>query len=138
MAELKTRRTAASVAAFIAGVKDPALREDCGTLVELMRKVTGAEPAMWGTRIVGFGQYRYTGSGGRGGDWMVTGFSPGNKNLTVYLMSGVARYPDLLATLGKHSTGVSCLYLKRLADVHMPTLEKLIAASARDVPNRTE
>jgi hypothetical protein len=82
---------------------------------------------MWGTSIVGFGSYDYTYGSGRSGTWMMTGFSPRKQDLTIYIMPGVKAFPALLAKLGPHRTGTSCLYLKRLADVHLPTLRKLIA-----------
>ena len=83
---------------------------------------------MWGTSIVGFGTQTYR-SGGKEGEWFLTGFSPRKQDLTLYITSGVKRYPALLQKLGKHRTGVSCLYLKRLADVDLAVLEELIGAS---------
>jgi hypothetical protein len=94
-----------------------------------MKQVTGMEPKMWGTSIVGFGSYHYKYDSGREGDMIRTGFSPGKQNLTLYLMGGLERYDDLLSKLGKHTTGKGCLYIKRLDDVDMPTLKSLIEES---------
>ena len=129
MAELKTRPSGASVEAFLQGVADEARREDCRTLLALMRRVTGAEPEMWGSSIVGFGSYHYRYASGREGDWFVTGFSPRKRDLTLYIMAGFGDHDDLLARLGPHKTGKACLYVKRLADLDLDVLETLVAAS---------
>jgi hypothetical protein len=133
MAELKTQPSDASVEEFLNGIADEQKRADCFTLLGLMRKATGAEPKMWGDSIVGFGTYRYKYASGREGDWMQIGFSPRKQNLTLYIMSGFSRYDDLMKSLGKHSTGKSCLYIKRLEDVDMPTLETLVRESVDHV-----
>ena len=132
MAELKTKKTGASVTAFIGGIEDDVTRKDCKTLLALFKEVTKAKPRMWGSAIVGFGDFRYT----RGRDlydWFLAGFSPRKQSLTLYTMSGYERFPDLMAKLGKHTTGKSCLYIKRLSDVDMPTLKKLLATSFKDM-----
>lgn len=129
MAEPKTRKTNASVEDFLHGVADERKRQDCFTLVALMREITGSEPSMWGNSIVGFGAYRYTNSTRRENEWPVTGFSPRKQNLTLYIMSGFEQYDDLLGRLGKHSVGKSCLYVKRLSDVNMGALRELIELS---------
>jgi hypothetical protein len=131
MAELKTKKTEASVADFIAAIQDEATRTDCETLIKLMQQVTKAEPYMFGSSIVGFGSYHYKYASGREGDAPLTGFSPRKQNLTLYIMAGFEHYDDLLAKLGKHSTGKSCLYVKRLSDLHMPTLKKLVRESVK-------
>ena len=130
MAVLKTKKTTASVAGFIKGV-DADRQADCKALVRLMSEATGARPKMWGPSIIGFGDYRYVNSTGKGGDWFVTGFSPRKKDLTLYIMPGVQRYPDLLKKLGTHSTGKSCLYIKRLADIDMTVLEQIVHTSVK-------
>jgi hypothetical protein len=129
MAELKTKKTKASVATFLKGV-DEGRRTDCEALVKMMKQATKAEPVMWGPSIIGFGDLRYKGASGEM-DWFVTGFSPRKRDLTLYLMPGVQRYPELLTKLGKHSTGKSCLYIKRLADVDMAVLEELVTTAAK-------
>lgn len=126
MAELKTKPTKQSVAAFLAKVADATKREDAKTLIAMMKDVTKQDPVMWGTSIIGFGTFRYKYASGREGDWPVVGLSPRKQNLTVYVMPGFDEFEDLLAKLGKHSTGSSCLYIKRLADIDVPTLKKIV------------
>lgn len=127
MAEMKTKATAASVTKFLESVKDEEMRADCFALVKLLSAVTKAEPKMWGPSIVGFGDVHYVYESGREGDWFLAGFSPRKQNLTLYVMAG---FDDpAMAKLGKYSTGKSCLYVKRLSDLHMPTLKKLIQGS---------
>ena len=131
MAELKTKKTEASVEEFINQVPDEVRREDCFQVARLMEEVTGEEPKMWGPSIVGFGSYTYKYASGHGGEWPITGFSPRKQDLTLYIMPGFAGYSELMEQLGKHRTGKSCLYIKRLSDVHVPTLKKLIRASVK-------
>lgn len=131
MAELKTKRNDASVGKFLAGIKDESTREDCNAIMKLMQQATKAEPKMWGASIVGFGSYHYKYESGREGEWFLTGFSPRKQNLTLYIMAGFARYEALMPSLGKYKTGKSCLYIKRLADLHVPTLKKLIQESVK-------
>ncbi|MBI5868663.1 MAG: DUF1801 domain-containing protein [candidate division Zixibacteria bacterium] len=131
MAELKTKKTTASVGKYISGITDEQQRADCLKLVEIMRKATGAEPKLWGTKIVGFGDFRYKYASGREGDWFQIGFSPRKAEITVYLVCGLKQHSELLKTLGKHKTGGGCLYIKRLEDIHLPTLRKLISTSVK-------
>jgi hypothetical protein len=133
MAELKTKQTGASVEDFLAGVADEARREDCRALVRLMTRVTGAPPRMWGSGMVGFGRYHYKYASGREGDWFLTGFAPRKQDLTLYIMAGFDRYEDLMARLGRHKTGRSCLYVKRLADIDADVLDALVTASVAHV-----
>jgi hypothetical protein len=137
MAELKTKPTKASVEKFLNQVPDEARREDCFKIAKIMEDITGEEPKMWGDSIVGFGSYHYKYASGQEGDWPLTAFSPRKNNLTVYIMPGFEQYKDLMAQFGKHSTGRSCLYIKRLSDVHVPTLKKLIRESLKDMKKRT-
>lgn len=129
--ELKTKMTEASVEDFLNTVNDEQARKDCFEILKMMKQATKAEPKMWGTSIVGFGTYHYKGASGREGDWMLTGFSPRKQNLTLYIMAGFERYNQLLKKLGKHSTGKSCLYIKKLADVDKKVLKELIAESVK-------
>lgn len=129
MAELKTKVNHASVEDFLSRVEDEQQREDCFAVLELMKSVTKTEPKMWGSSIVGFGSYHYQYATGREADWMLTGFSPRKQNITLYITSGFDRYDDLLKRLGEHSTGKSCLYIKRLADVDMKVLKELVTRS---------
>lgn len=131
MAKAKNKNTAtdASVDEFLEAVSDGDKQADSWELVELMRRLTGHEPAMWGTSIVGFGSYHYRYESGREGDMMRLGFSPRKTALTVYVMPGFDAYDELLTRLGKHKTGRSCLYMKRLDDIDRDVLEELLAAS---------
>lgn len=133
MTALKTARTTASVNRFLGTVTDPDRRADCLTVLKIMKRVTRADPAMWGTSIVGFGSYHYCYASGREGDWPLTGFSPRKQALTIYIMAGFTRYPQIMKKLGKHSTGSSCLYIKRLEDVDLAVLEELIRESVRHI-----
>jgi hypothetical protein len=129
MAELKTKRNKGDVEAFLNNVSDEKKRQDSFTILELMKQVTGKEPEMWGDSIVGFGSYHYKYASGREGDWFVTGFSPRKQNLTLYIMSGFDEYDQLLSKLGKHSTGKSCLYIKKIEDVDVDVLTELVKKS---------
>ena len=129
MSELKTRPTDASVAQFLKAVPDDTRRDDCWTLLALMERVTGSRAVLWGASIVGFGTYTYVNTTKKPADWPITGFSPRKANLTVYVMPGFDRYADLMAKLGKHTTGKSCLYIKKLADIDMAVLEDLVRES---------
>jgi hypothetical protein len=129
MAELKTKRNKGDVEAFLNNVSDEKKRQDSFTVLELMKQVTGKEPEMWGDSIVGFGSYHYKYASGREGDWFVTGFSPRKQNLTLYIMSGFDEYERLLGKLGKHSTGKSCLYIKKIEDVDVDVLTELVKKS---------
>lgn len=131
MSELKTKVTKASVDKFIRSIKDEQAREDCFKIAEMMAKAAKAEPKMWGTSIVGFGSYHYKGKSGREGDWFLTGFSPRKQALTLYLMGGFDDDAELLARLGKYSTGKGCLYIKKLADIDVKVLKELIARSVK-------
>ena len=129
MSELKTKQNAASVEAFLGAVGSDRRREDSFTVLELMKRITGEEPQMWGAAIVGFGSYRYRYASGRTGEWPRIGFSPRKQSLTVYVMPGFSGYDELLSRLGKHRTGKSCLYVNKLADIDMGVLEDLIRSA---------
>ena len=132
MAELKTKPTEASVKDFLNQIPDEERREDCFAVAKMMEEITGNKPKMWGPSIVGFGSYRYKYASGREGDWPVTAFSPRKKDLTLYItLTGFVKYAELMEQLGKHSTSKSCLYIKRLSDIHVPTLKKLIKESVK-------
>ncbi len=131
MAEPKTKRNATSVAAFLNRVENEERRKDCRTVLAMMKQITGSKPAMWGTSIVGFGSYHYVYASGREGDWPLTGFSPRKQDLTLYIMAGFDRYKPLMAKLGKYRTGKSCLYVKRIADIDLQVLKRLVTESVR-------
>jgi hypothetical protein len=129
-AELKTKETTASVEAFIA--KHPSdIAADCRTIMGLMKKATGEDPKLWGPSIVGYGRYAYKYDTGREGEWMITGFSPRKANLTLYIMMGFEEEAALMQKLGKHTTGKSCLYIKKLSDVDLKVLESLIVKGVK-------
>lgn len=129
MAENKTKPTDASVLEFLQNVADERKRQDAFAVLELMREVTGEEPKMWGSSIVGFGSYHYKYASGREGDAPLTGFSPRKQNLTIYITPGFEHYQEQLAKLGKHTTGQSCLYVKRLSDIDLDVLREIVADS---------
>ena len=129
MAELKTKKTKASVATFLNKIPDKQRREDCFTVLELMKQATGVEPRMWGSSIVGFGSYKYRYESGREGEWPIIGFSPRKGDLTLYIIRGFSEFESLMAKLGKYKIGKSCLYIKKLDDVELPVLRKLISKS---------
>ncbi|WP_269531710.1 DUF1801 domain-containing protein [Chitinimonas sp. BJYL2] len=128
MAENKTQPTGQDIADFLDAITDPARQADCRTLAELMQRLTGWAPEIWRGNMVGYGRYRYRYASGHGGECFVTGFSPRKQDLTVYIMPGYADFEAILARLGKHKMGKSCLYLKSLAQVDMAVLEELIVA----------
>ena len=138
MAEPKTKPTNQSVKEFLNEIPEPERRADCFEVAKIMEQISGEKPKMWGPSIVGFGSYHYKYASGREGDWPMMGFSPRKKDLTLYIMMGFERHADLMEKLGKHSTGKSCLYIKRLSDVHMPTLKKLIKIGLKDLKAYTK
>lgn len=127
MSENKTVETEASVAAFLETVDSSARREDARALLDIMRRVTGAEPKMWGPSIIGFGKYHYRYDSGREGEMLRVGFSPRKANLALYLTPKGDDFVALLSKLGKHKTGSSCLYVNKLSDIDLEVLEALIS-----------
>jgi hypothetical protein len=127
MPENKTRPTTASVSEFLSGVANDTRRRDAQAVLAMMMRVTGVEPQMWGPSIVGFGSQHYRYESGREGDMPRIGFSPRKASLVLYVLTGGGREASLLARLGKHTTGVSCLYVNKLADVDMTVLEAMAA-----------
>jgi len=128
VAEAKTKPTNQTVESFIKKIPDPQTREDCFTIVTLMKDATRSEPQMWGASIVGFGITKVQYAGGREGDWPLMAFSPRKQNLTLY---GMAGQPEIREKLGKHSVSKGCLYIKRLSDIDLPTLKKLIRETVK-------
>ena len=131
MAELKTKETTNSVSAFLEKVADEGRRADCRAVVDIMQSVIKEEPRMWGSSIVGFGRYHYKGKSGREGEWPITGFSPRKGDLTLYIMGGFDKFPELMKGVGKYRTGKSCLYIRKLSDVDVKVLRKLVAQSVK-------
>ena len=133
MAEAKTKPTNASVEKFLNQIPDEVRREDCFKIAKMMEEITGCKPKMWGPSIVGFDTYHYKYASGHEGDWPIAAFSPRKQDLTIYVMPGFRKYRELMQQLGKHRTGKSCLYIKRLSDVHVPTLKKIIPQSVKEM-----
>lgn len=133
MAELKTKPTNESVEDFLNRIPEAERRADCFAIAKMMQEITGEKPKMWGPSIVGFGSYHYKYASGREGDWPLAAFSPRKKDLTVYLMMGFEKHTELMEKLGKYSNAKSCLYIKRLSDVHVPTFKKLIKTSMKEL-----
>jgi len=125
----KTKPEATSVHDFLTKIENESKRNDSIEICELMSTLTKADPVMWGTSIIGFDSYHYKYASGREGDWMKIGFSPRKTNLTLYIMPGFSAYDDLLSKLGKHKTGKSCLYIKKLNDIDRSVLKTLIRKS---------
>lgn len=133
MAELKTKKNDGDVRAFLNSVENKKRREDSFAVLEMMEEVLDEEPKMWGSSIIGFGSYDYKYASGREGNWFLCGFSPRKQSLTLYIMAGFEEYGELMQKLGKYTTGKSCLYVKKLEDVDMPTLRTLVKKSAEHV-----
>ena len=138
MAELKTKVNEGSVNKFLDSIEDEAKRKDSYLLFKMMEKATKNEARMWGDSIVGFGEYHYVGKSGREGDWFLAGLSPRKQNLTLYMLGGWEQHAELLAKLGKHSLGKGCLYIKRLDDVNMPVLNKLIVEAVKHAKKQAQ
>jgi hypothetical protein len=130
MAERKTQRNDTSVSSFIAGIADAKVRADCRTIAGIMAAATKAKGKMWGTAIVGFGEREVEYAGGKTATWMQMGFSPRKQNIALYGL-GIAGQSELLDKLGDHDTGKGCLYIKRLSDVSVPVLTRMIRESAK-------
>lgn len=129
--ENKTKETKHSVAAFLNGIESKEKRADAKKVAAIMQKVTGSRATMWGSSIVGFGQYHYKYESGREGDFMLAGFSPRKQALVIYVMAGFKRYDALMKKLGKYKTGKSCLYVKKLSDIDEKVLVQLIEESVK-------
>lgn len=134
MAELKTKVSNASVGAFIKSVEDSQKQKDCRALLTIFKEATREKPKLWGDSIIGFGSYHYESKrSAQKGDWPLTGFSPRKQNLTLYIMPGFKLYGDLMEKLGTYKTSVSCLYIKKLTDIDVAVLSKLIKRSVVDM-----
>lgn len=136
MAKLKTKKTDESVEDFVSTVKDAEQRKDARTLLRLMQRATGKKPKLWGTSIVGFGELHYRYDSGHEGVTCLTGFSPRSKQITLYFMAGLDDVKPLLEKLGKHSTGVGCVHVRRLADVDTRVLEAIVRQGVKSGASR--
>ncbi|MCK0169502.1 DUF1801 domain-containing protein [Aliiroseovarius sp. S1123] len=133
MTQNKTTPTDQTVQKFIATVDPISKREDAQVLDRVFREVTGFQPVMWGPSIIGYGQYHYVYDSGREGDFLATGFSPRKARHSIYIMPGYTDFGDILARLGKHKMGKSCLYVNKLADIDLDVLAELIRAGLADL-----
>ena len=136
MAELKTKATDASIDAYIASRASEEQKADCRALMAMLRRVTRERPTMWGPSIVGYGTYRYTYDSGRTGEMCRTGFAIRGRELVVYLLVEGKEQQALLARIGKHKMGKSCLYFRRLADIDLKVLEQLVVGSLAQLKTR--
>jgi hypothetical protein len=136
MAELKTKPNQQNVNQFLNDIDEARRKQDCFTILKLMKQVTKEEPKMWGNSIVGFGTYHYRYESGREGEWFLTGFSPRKHNLSLYIMSGFSHYGELLDKLGKHKTGKGCLYIKKIEDINLNVLRALVEKSVKFLSER--
>lgn len=136
MAALKTKATKVRVDKFIKSVPDKQKQEDSYKLIDMMKKITKAEPVMWGPSIIGFGKYHYKYESGHEGDICITGFSPRKAAISIYVMCGLERNRELLKKLGKHKAAKACLYVKRLEDIDMKVLKELVVESVKYVKTK--
>lgn len=133
LAQIKTKQTEASVEDFLNGIADQAKREDSFRIAQMMEKASKEKPKMWGASMIGFGNKRYKSPAtGREVDWFKIGFSPRKANFSLYLTVNLAEHAALMKQLGKHKTGVGCLYINKLSDVDTEALEALIAAAMKN------
>ena len=133
MAELKTKKTNASVTVYLNAIADKQKRADCKTIAKMMREATGNRARMWGGSIVGYGSYDYKYASGHEGSWPICGFSPRAQNISIYIMPGFSKFEKQMKKLGKYKTGKSCLYVKKLDDVDQKVLEDLIRGSVKEM-----
>lgn len=132
LAEIKTKQTDSSVEDFINSVADEQKRKDSYVLLELMEKAVKEKPKMWGSSMIGFGKMRYKSPAtGREVDWFKIGFSPRKANLSIHLCGSMEQHAESLKKLGKHKTGAGCLYINKLEDVDVNTLEQIITTAAK-------
>jgi len=136
MTKLKTKPTDQSVEVFLNKIENETKRKDSFKILEIMKELTQEKPVMWGDSIIGFGSYHYKYASGREGDWPLVGFSPRKQHLTVYIMTGFNKFDEILAQLGKYTTGKSCLYIKKLSDVNIPSLKELIVESVNHIKEK--
>ncbi len=130
MGELKTKKNEASVEAFLDDIEDPKKREDAYALLKIFTEITKEKAVMWGEAMIGFGSYHYKSNRStQEGDWFLTGFSPRKQNISIYIIPGFEPYKEWMEKLGKYKATVSCLYVKRLSDIDLEVLKKIIKDS---------
>ena len=133
---LKTVKNKSSVSKFIGSIKDESRKKEAKILLALMKRASKKTPKMWGESMIGFGEYHYLSKSGIEGDWPLTGFSPRKAAFSIYIMPGFKMYITLMGKLGIYKTGVSCLYVKRLSDIDLSVLERLVFLSVREMEKR--
>ena len=131
--QMKTVPTTASVSGFVDSIKDETRRDEVKKVMAALKRATKSKPKMWGNSIIGFGSYHYKYATGTEGDWFITGLSPRKTDLTIYILPGLHLHQTNLKSLGKVTTGKSCIYVKRLDDIHLPTLEKMARQAVTDM-----
>ncbi len=130
LAVIKTKPTVVNVEDFLNNIKSEQMRKDSFVLLEIMKKVSGEEPVLWSNSMIGFGIKRYKSPAtGREVEWLKIGFAPRKANLTVYLTIGIKEHAAALENLGKHKTGVGCLYINKLDDINLDILKGMIEVS---------
>jgi hypothetical protein len=129
MAEQKTKPTDIPVRDFLAGVESEEVRKDCRALIKMMKEITGSPARMWGPSIIGFGKYHYKYASGHEGDAPLAAFSPRKGNLTIYTSGDFPNRESLLKSLGKAKTSKGCIYIKKLEDINMDVLKKIVKLS---------
>ena len=136
MAKNKTIPNNNDVAIFLNNIIDEQKRKDAFELLNIMKEITNEEPKMWGTSIVGFGEYHYRYESGREGDMFLSGFSPRKQNITIYIVSGLERYDAILQRIGRHKIGKSCFYVKKLNDIDNKLLAEMIIDSVSRIKQK--
>ena len=137
VAEIKTKQNSSSVEDFIETIADEQKRKDTRVILQLMEKASNEKPQMWGASMIGFGKLRYKSpASGREVDWFKIGFSPRKNNFSLHLVLNIQQHADTLKKLGKHKTGVGCLYINKLEDVDVKVLEELIDTAAKSKNNQ--
>jgi len=136
MATPKTRPTSASVVPYLDAIVDPPRRQDARQIVELLEKITGAKARMWGEDLVGCGTYNRTYANGRSEEWMLVAMASRRDRITLYIAPGFDDHDELMAALGTYRAGKGCIHIKRLADIDVPTLKKMVTASIAHLRSR--
>jgi hypothetical protein len=137
MAEIKTKPGQENITDFLNTITPENKKKDAFQLLALFEKITGLAPQLWGGAIVGFGKYEYQQRGGQKGEWFLAGFSPRKSNISIYTMAGFEQYESLLKQLGKHKTGMGCLYINKLADIDITVLEQIARSSFEEMKKKS-
>ena len=133
MAKNKTTQTESSVAHFINTIQNETRRNDALELVTIMQNQTGFDAKMWGQNIIGFGRYHYKYESGHEGDAPLVAFSPRKEAISLYFDTSFENKEELLSQFGKHKAGKGCIYIKKIADIEVEILKKMIALSVKNL-----